>query len=69
MGEARERLPLFKLHDRKQFADEIEETLLENPERYQDIRLVNLGKSDPDEEKMKELEMGKNLCGMVERRG
>ena len=69
LGEAKERLPLFKVHDRKEFSDQIEKTLLENPDRYQDIRMVNLGKLDADEKKMKELEMGKNLCGMAERQG
>ncbi|MBU0481578.1 MAG: MBL fold metallo-hydrolase [Proteobacteria bacterium] len=69
LGEARRKMELFSIRDRQQFADLIEKTLLENPARYQDIRMVNLGQSDPDEEKRKELETGKNLCGMAEKKG
>jgi hypothetical protein len=65
LGEARGRLPLMGIRDHIQFIERIEATLPENPERYKDIRKVNLGRLDPDEKKRKELEIGKNLCGMA----
>jgi len=65
LGEARGRLPLMGITDYDKFVERIEATLPENPERYQDIRKVNLGLIDPDEKKRKELEIGKNLCGMA----
>jgi glyoxylase-like metal-dependent hydrolase (beta-lactamase superfamily II) len=54
----------FSLKQEQEFISFIEESLLENPERYQEIRKVNLGLLDPDEDKRRELEIGKNLCGM-----
>ncbi|HTG00318.1 MAG TPA: MBL fold metallo-hydrolase [Nitrospirota bacterium] len=69
MGEARRDRDLFQLKDRGAFARRIRESLLENPDRYQDIRKVNLGVMLPDEEKRKELEIGKNLCGMAKVQG
>ena len=54
----------FSLKQEHAFISFIEKSLLENPDRYQDIRKVNLGLLNPDEEKRRELEIGKNLCGM-----
>ncbi len=54
----------FSLKQEQEFISFIEKSLLENPERYQEIRKVNLGLLDPDEDKRRELEIGKNLCGM-----
>ena len=65
MGMARKELALFGLRDQQEFIDHIKEILLENPGRYQDIRRVNLGLLDPDEEGIRKLEIGKNLCGMT----
>ena len=65
MGEARRRLVHFSLTEKGTFVDHVKATLLENPERYQEIRRVNLGLSDPDEKARQELEIGKNLCGMA----
>ncbi len=66
MGEARDH-ELFHTDDKEQFIAKVAASLPENPERYQDIRKVNLGLLDPDEDKRKELEIGKNLCGMSSR--
>jgi len=63
-GEAR-KAELYQIRDEKIFAERVAASLLKNPERYQDIRKVNLGLLDPDEDKRKELEIGKNLCGMA----
>jgi glyoxylase-like metal-dependent hydrolase (beta-lactamase superfamily II) len=68
MGSARKTLALFGLRDQQAFINHIKETLLENPDRYQDIRRVNLGLLEPDEEEVRELEIGKNLCGMAGKR-
>ncbi len=65
MGEARQRLVHFSLTEKSAFVAHVKATLLENPERYQEIRRVNLGLSDPDEKRRQELEIGKNLCGMA----
>jgi glyoxylase-like metal-dependent hydrolase (beta-lactamase superfamily II) len=69
LGEARRSLVHFGLTDRATFVAHVKATLLENPERYQEIRHVNLGLLTPDEAKLQELEIGKNLCGMAEKKG
>lgn len=68
LGEARRSLVHFGLTDRAAFVAHVKATLLENPERYQDIRKVNLGLLTPDEGKLQELEIGKNLCGMADKK-
>lgn len=65
LADARGHMPLFKLTDPGEFTDYINSTLLENPDRYQDIRKINLGLLEADEKKQQELEIGKNLCGMT----
>lgn len=65
MAEARRTLIHFGLTDRDAFVEHVKATLLENPERYQDIRRVNLGLLAPDEARLQELEVGQNLCGMA----
>ncbi len=67
MGEARRERDLFQIKDETAFTGYIKANLLENPERYQDIRRVNLGTAHYDEAKQKELEIGKNLCGMAKK--
>jgi glyoxylase-like metal-dependent hydrolase (beta-lactamase superfamily II) len=67
MGTARKEGDLFQIRDKEAFAAFIRANLLENPERYQDIRKVNLGMMQADESKQKELEIGKNLCGMAKK--
>jgi len=64
LGEARATLDLFQSRDADTFLDLVERSLPENPSRYQDIRKANLGQIQPDEAWQKELEIGKNLCGM-----
>jgi len=68
LGEARKHLGLFQRRDPGTFLSEVQSTLQENPERYQEIRRVNLGMIHPDEARRKELEIGKNLCGMGQNR-
>jgi glyoxylase-like metal-dependent hydrolase (beta-lactamase superfamily II) len=65
LGEARRSLPHFALTDRAAFVAHVKDTLLENPERYQEIRQVNLGLLSPAEARLQELEIGRNLCGMA----
>lgn len=65
MAEARQN-EMYKVKDEAVFTRKIAESLLENPERYQDIRKVNLGILEADEKRQQELEIGKNLCGMAE---
>jgi len=67
LGEARRTLTHFGLTDRAAFVAHVKANLLENPERYQEIRQVNLGLISPDEARLQELEIGKNLCGMAEK--
>ncbi len=64
MGQARKGIDLYQTKDRAAFLELIRTSLPENPVRYQDIRKVNLGLADPGEAGRKELEIGKNLCGM-----
>jgi len=65
LGAARSGLDLYRMRELKSFVSLIKSSLPENPERYQDIRKVNLGLLAPDDKKRKELEIGKNLCGMA----
>ncbi|MGV1097957.1 MBL fold metallo-hydrolase [Thiovibrio sp. JS02] len=59
---------MYHLENEAVFTAKVAAALLENPERYQEIRRVNLGLVSPDEKRMRELEIGKNLCGMAEAR-
>ncbi len=68
LEEARSKSDLYQLKEFPAFLGHIKANLLENPQRYQDIRKVNLGQLDPDEAKRKELEIGKNLCGMAKKK-
>lgn len=65
LGEARREKDLYQMRDIKPFISLINSSLPLNPERYQEIRKVNLGWEKPDEATLKELEIGKNLCGMA----
>ena len=65
LGEARNKSELYQKRDYGEFLGFIKASLPESPERYQEIRKVNLGLTDPDEKKRKELEIGKNLCAMA----
>jgi len=67
LGQARKTSDLYQLRDFDRFLSYIKGSLPEAPERYQEIRKVNLGLIDPDEAKRKELEIGKNLCGMAKK--
>lgn len=64
LGEARQGSDLYEKMDFTEFLNSIKSSLTESPERYQEIRKVNLGILAPDEKKRQELEIGKNLCGM-----
>jgi glyoxylase-like metal-dependent hydrolase (beta-lactamase superfamily II) len=66
LGKARQRSDLFQIRNFPAFLARVVASLPENPERYQDIRKVNLGLLDPDEAQRKELEIGKNLCAMAQ---
>jgi glyoxylase-like metal-dependent hydrolase (beta-lactamase superfamily II) len=68
LQEARAGQALFHMKDYRSFLDAVKAELPENPERYQEIRRVNLGLVQPDENKRKELEIGKNLCGMAKQK-
>ena len=67
LGQARKESDLYQLKEFKPFLDYILSSLPESPERYQEIRKVNLGLIDPDEARRKELGIGKNLCGMAKK--
>lgn len=67
LGEARRESELFQLRDIEKFIALVNSSLPQNPERYRQIRLLNLGEMTADEAKKKELEIGKNLCGMAQK--
>jgi glyoxylase-like metal-dependent hydrolase (beta-lactamase superfamily II) len=64
LGNARKEKDLFQIRNIDEFTAYVEKSLPDNPDRYEDIRKVNAGLLDPDEDKRKELEIGKNLCGI-----
>jgi hypothetical protein len=55
------------MRDIESFISFVKGNLPQNPEWYQQIRMVNLGVLEADEAKKKELEIGKNLCGMAKK--
>ena len=63
LGQARQG-DLYRTKELPAFLDAVRDSIPENPARYQDIRKVNLGVLQADEARQKELEIGKNLCGM-----
>jgi glyoxylase-like metal-dependent hydrolase (beta-lactamase superfamily II)/rhodanese-related sulfurtransferase len=65
LGAARKSSDLYQEKEFPQFLALVKASLPESPERYQEIRKVNLGLIEPDESKRKGLEIGKNLCGMT----
>jgi glyoxylase-like metal-dependent hydrolase (beta-lactamase superfamily II)/rhodanese-related sulfurtransferase len=65
LGAARRSSDLYQQKEFPQFLAFVKASLPESPERYQEIRKVNLGLIAPDEARRKELEIGKNLCGMA----
>ncbi len=65
LGRARKESDLYRIEELRPFTEFVKSSLPQSPARYQEIRKVNLGLIDPDEKKRKELEIGKNLCGMV----
>jgi hypothetical protein len=67
MGRARRESDLYRIEEPRLFIRFVKSSLPESPARYQEIRIVNLGLIEPDEKKKKELEIGKNLCGMTKR--
>ncbi len=67
LGDLRKGNDLMRMTDEKEFADKILSSLPEQPESYQEMRETNKGNADPDEEKMDELELGKNRCGVTYR--
>ncbi len=64
LGQARKANDLYQSKSLSDFLSCVRANLPENPARYQEIRKVNLGVLAADEAKQKELEIGKNLCGM-----
>ncbi len=64
LGAARRGSDLYQLKNLQDFLSRVRTSLPESPARYQDIRKVNLGTLNAEEAKQKELEIGKNLCGM-----
>lgn len=64
MAEAR-RGDLYSRRGYAEFLAYVKASLPVHPERYDEVRRVNLGLLDPDEPRRKELEIGKNLCGMT----
>jgi glyoxylase-like metal-dependent hydrolase (beta-lactamase superfamily II)/rhodanese-related sulfurtransferase len=64
LGRARAGSDLYQLPNLPDFLARIRTSLPENPDRYREIRKANLGIIEPDEPQRKELEIGKNLCGM-----
>lgn len=64
LGQARKASDLYQLKNLPDFLSRVRVSLPENPARYQDIRKVNLGLLAAEEAKQKELEIGKNLCGI-----
>ncbi len=56
--------PVVSIPDEDEFVEYVVSHLGEAPAVYQDIRRVNLGWKDADDEEIKELEVGRNECAL-----
>ncbi len=56
--------PVVSISDETEFVDYVVSHLGEAPGIYQDIRKVNMGWKDADDEEIKELEVGRNECAL-----
>jgi glyoxylase-like metal-dependent hydrolase (beta-lactamase superfamily II)/rhodanese-related sulfurtransferase len=64
LGDLLQNDPVVSIADEQEFIDFVVSHLGEPPAIYNDIRKVNLGKMEPDPEKAKELEVGRNECAL-----
>lgn len=54
----------LNIHDEEEFRSIVTENLPPQPNAYQEIRQVNMGKITPDEETKREMEIGPNRCAV-----
>lgn len=54
----------LSIEDESEFRRLVTEKLPPQPNAYQEIRLANMGKFSPDEEKQREMEIGPNRCAV-----
>ncbi|KQL55321.1 hypothetical protein AN964_02705 [Heyndrickxia shackletonii] len=54
----------LKIEDEHEFRKLVTENLPPQPNAYQEIREINMGKISPDEEKQREMEIGPNRCAV-----
>jgi glyoxylase-like metal-dependent hydrolase (beta-lactamase superfamily II) len=54
----------LNIEDEAEFRRIVTENLPPQPNSYQEIRETNMGKSNPDEEKQREMEIGPNRCAV-----
>jgi glyoxylase-like metal-dependent hydrolase (beta-lactamase superfamily II) len=64
LGDLLENDPVVSIADEAEFIDHVVSHLGEPPAIYADIRKVNLGVLQPDADKAKELEVGRNECAL-----
>ncbi|WP_134684085.1 MBL fold metallo-hydrolase [Brevibacillus migulae] len=67
LGELYQHNPGLCLEDEDQFRIAVTENLPPQPNAYQDIRQVNMGKLSPNEEEQQDMEMGPNRCAVHEK--
>ena len=56
----------LQFDDEQAFINYVLGHLPEMPEQYVEIKRVNIGLSQPDEEDASELELGKNVCALTD---
>ncbi|WP_422124289.1 MBL fold metallo-hydrolase [Planococcus sp. X10-3] len=54
----------LNIEDEQEFRDMVTKNLPPQPNAYQDIRQINMGKISPDEEAQREMEIGPNRCAV-----
>lgn len=64
LGDLLERDAVVSIGDEEEFVSYVVEHLGEPPPVYADIRKVNLGLLEPDDERIRELEVGRNECAL-----
>ncbi|MBT8198066.1 MAG: MBL fold metallo-hydrolase [Acidimicrobiia bacterium] len=65
LGDLLENDPIVSMGDEEEFVKYVVDHLGTPPEQYGDIRKVNLGIIEPDDEMLKELEVGRNECALT----
>jgi glyoxylase-like metal-dependent hydrolase (beta-lactamase superfamily II) len=64
LGDLFEQNPGLKIADEEEFRKQVSENLPPQPNAYQEIRQMNMGKIQPTEDEQRDMELGPNRCAV-----